>query len=152
MHRLGSHRDTEGISPRELRHTGFVEDVDLLDGEACGHQQIDYRAREMAASAHPLLHWLEKSLETLHPLIRRQSMLEEMKAGPRLQNTSYLAQGGQRVGDGAQSPRREGGVETLGLEREYLSIQAGTLPRDRRGSQSLTRQPPAQVSRLDRRH
>ena len=141
--------DAEGVGAEDLRRALLVEDVELGDGEAGAGQQVDDRAREVAAAEQPLLDGLEAVLPAAHALVRRQPVLEEVQRPAGLEDAPQLAQRGGDVGDGAQRPGREGGVEAVVGERQRLAVQPGPPHRDARRGDALARQLPADVGRLD---
>src|SRR5687768_2527659 len=56
---------------------------------------------------------------------RRETVLDEVQGGARLQDPGHLGEGGPRVGDAAQDPGAQGGVEAVVGEGEDLRVVPG---------------------------
>ena len=105
---------------------------------------------EVASAGDPFLHRVEASLPAAYPLIGGQPVLEEIQGPPRLEDSPQLVQGGGGVGDGAQRPGGQGGVEPVVREGQRLAVQTGPLNEDVCPSATDIGQLPAHVGRLDR--
>ena len=88
---LGSYGDAEGICGQELRGALLVEHVDLGDLEAGIGQQVGDRSGEVTPTEEALLHRFEPVLPSLHLLVGRQPVLDEVQCSTGLEDTTYLS-------------------------------------------------------------
>jgi hypothetical protein len=77
-------------------------------------------------------------------------VLDEVQGRPGLEDAPHLQQRGCDVGDRAERPRRDGGVEAVVFERQRLAVETRPLHRDLRRRHPLRGQAPPDVGRLDR--
>ena len=103
-------------------------------------QQVHDRPREVAAAEEPLLQRLEAMLPAPDALVGRQPVLDEVQGRSGLEDASHLLQRGRDVGDRAERPRRDRGVEAVVVEGQRLAVEARPLDR-RRATPGRARRP-----------
>jgi len=107
---LGRYSGAEGVGSREFRRPLLIKDVEFMDSEARGGQQVSDGPGEVAPAEQSLLQWVEASLPAAHILVGGQPVLQEVQSPSGLEDPPHLAQGGSGVGNGTQRPRGQGGV------------------------------------------
>src|SRR5205085_5172476 len=77
--RLLLHCDAQRVRRNRLGRILLVEDIDLLDAEACVADQRDDRTIQVAAAEDLLLKTVETVLPALHLLVRCETVLDEVQ-------------------------------------------------------------------------
>jgi hypothetical protein len=106
----------------------------------------------MTAAGDTALDRLQAVLPAAYGLVGGEAVLDEVEGPARFEDAAELAQGGDRVRDGAQGPGGQRAVEGVVLEGQGLTVETGAAYRELGRDHAVRGEPPGDLGRLDRGH